>query len=295
MNLHLENINLSSNTGPNSFANKLVKYATGCSFDTHKQADAHLCFIETNKRSFNKPLFLRLDGIYVNTAFDFIKQNSNIKRTYHMAKGVIFQSEFAKKLIFKRFGKHKNSIIIKNGADLAEIKKTEPLNYNKYDNLWTCASNWRPHKRMSSNINFFLDNASKNDGLIVAGHVPENERTLRDNIHYVGNLNQKQLFALYKKAKFFIHLASLDCCPNVVVDARACGCKIVCTDSGGTIEIAVSEAVILKDLEWDFEPLDLYNPFTLDFNILSDKKGINSDVDMTNISSRYINFIKENL
>ena len=148
---------------------------------------------------------------------------------------------------------------------------------------------------MSSNINFFLDNASKNDGLIVAGHVPENERTLRDNIHYVGNLNQKQLFALYKKAKFFIHLASLDCCPNVVVDARACGCKIVCTDSGGTIEIAGSEAVILKDLEWDFEPLDLYNPFTLDFNILSDKKGINSDVDMTNISSRYINFIKENL
>jgi glycosyltransferase involved in cell wall biosynthesis len=295
LNIHLENINLQSNSGPNSFANKFVNYVEECTFDKNKEAEAHLCFIETHKIQFEKPLFLRLDGIYVNVKQDYKRQNQNIERTYKQSQGVIFQSEFGKKLIFKTFGEHPNYTIIHNGADTRKISKTEPLKYFKYEKVWTCASSWRPHKRLDSNIRYFLEHSGPNDGLIIAGAVPIDQQIQAGNIHYVGTLNQRQLFSLYKRATFFIHLASMDCCPNVVVDARACGCRIICTDTGGTREIAGANAVVIRDLDWDFEPLDLYNPCELDFSNFSDLKGLDSEMNMSHVSKRYINFIKESL
>jgi len=293
MNIDLENINLSSNSGPNSFANKLMKYKPEyVTFDTNREYEAILCFIESRRLAFEKPLFLRMDGIYINTAQNYSAQNANIKRTYQMSSGIIFQSAFGKKLIEKTFGVHENSIIIPNGADLLSIVAAEPLAFNKYDNLWCCAANWRPHKRLSENIRYFLEHAGDNDGLIVAGGVPLSNQIRHPRIHYAGDLNQNQLFSLYKKSKFFIHLASLDCCPNVVIDARACDCKIVCTDSGGSREIAGVDAIVIKDLDWDYEPLDLYNPIRLDFSNTVDNSPLgNSDYNMSNVSKSYFDFI----
>ena len=297
MNIQLENINLSSNSGPNSFANKLIKYKPdNVTFDNTKGYDASLCFIESRSITPEIPLFLRMDGIYINTAQNYTAQNANIKRTYHIASGIIFQSEFGKKLIEKTFGVHSNSIVVPNGADSLSIVAADPLEFNKYENLWCSAANWRPHKRLSENIRYFLEMAGANDGLIIAGGVPRSDQINHPRIHYAGNLNQNQLFSLYKKSKFFIHLASLDCCPNVVIDARACGCKIICTDSGGTREIAGANATIIKDLEWDYEPLDLYNPIRLDFSKTVDNLPFgNSDYDMSNVSKNYFNFIKNSL
>ena len=295
MNINLENINLQSNSGPNSFANKLVKYKPKyITFDNNREYEATLCFVESHNLLPLKPLFLRMDGIYINTAQNYSAQNANIKRTYQMSSGIIFQSEFGKKLIEKTFGVHENSIIIPNGADLLSISDTQPLAFNKYENLWCCAANWRPHKRLSENIRYFLEHAGDNDGLIVAGAVPLSDQVKHTRIHYSGDLNQKQLFSLYKRSKFFIHLASLDCCPNVVIDARACDCKIVCTDSGGSREIAGSNAVVVKDLDWDYEPLDLYNPIKLDFSETIDNSLFgNSDYDMSSVSRKYFDFIKD--
>ena len=54
----------------------------------------------------------------------------------------------------------------------------------------------------------------------------------------------------------FIHLAWLDHCPNVVVDARAAACQIICSSAGGTKEIAGPSAIVIEEDEWDFEPVD---------------------------------------
>ena len=106
LNIHLENVNLSSNSGPNSFAKKLIKYATkdGCTFDNSSKPDAHLCFIESFRQEFDAPVFLRLDGIYFNTRSNYNLQNKNIKRTYDLSQGIIFQSSFDKDLITRYFG-----------------------------------------------------------------------------------------------------------------------------------------------------------------------------------------------
>ncbi len=291
MNIHLENVNLGSSSGPNSFANKLVKYLSkdGCTFNSQAEADLHLCFIEANKRGFEKPMIQRLDGIYFNSMQDYKAQNANIKRTYDMADGVVFQSEFNRQLITKYFGEHKNSTVIHNGADIETIKETPELKFHRYENLWSCASSWRPHKRLDENIRYFLEHSGEKDGLMVAGNVDPFKRKKYDRVHYVGELNQKQLFALYKRSKYFLHLAWLDHCPNVVVDARASGCQIICSSAGGTREIAGPNAIVVKEPEWDFEPVRLYEPPKMDFQNKTDNT-YNSEYDMVKVSKMYKEF-----
>ncbi len=291
MKLQLENVNLSSNSGPNSFASKLSSYIGehGVILNTDTP-DAHLCFIESHRQKHDVPMYQRLDGIYFNTAQEYNRQNSNIRRTYEMAAGVIFQSTFNKLLTTKYFGEHSNSTIIHNGADLRTIQETPELALNRYENLWCCAASWRPHKRLNDNIRYFLEHSGPNDGMIVAGDVPVGDRIKDSKLHYVGNLNQIQLYSLYKKCKFFVHLAWLDHCPNVVVDARACGCTIVCSSAGGTKEIAGSDAIIIQEDEWNFEPVALYQPPSLDFT----KKiniGLDSELDMSKVSKLYKEYI----
>ena len=292
MNIHLENVSLSRNSGPNSFARKLVKYTPKGSwtFDSEKAADAYLCFIESRRPSFDAPMFQRLDGIYSNNKFDYNAQNSNIKRIYDLADGVIYQSEFNRQLSIKYFGEHKNYAIIHNGADLDKISNVPELRgeaVDRYENVWSCASHWRPHKRLSENIRYFLENSGENDCLVVAGQGAEGPR--HDRIFYVGNLPHDKLISLYKRSRYFLHLAWLDHCPNVVVDARASGCKIVCSSTGGTREIAGPDAIIIEEDEWDFEPTSLYEPPSMNFGKKIDN---NYDIgyDMSEVAKKYESF-----
>ena len=292
MKLILENVNLNSNSGPNSFGQKLFKYmpSLGVTFSEDPEPNAYLCFIESGRAEYNAPLYQRLDGIYFNSAFDYNAQNSNIKRTYDMSTGVIFQSNFNKELTFNYFGPHSNYAVIHNGADINLINLVEDIKIDKYENIWSCAATWRPHKRLNENIRYFLEHSGPNDGLIVAGPVPE--RTKYDRVHYVGELPTEKLFSLYKASKYFLHLAWLDHCPNVVVDAMACGCIVVCSSAGGTKEIAGDNAIIIEENDWDYEPVELYKPPTLKFeNKLENIWHKNHEYDMISVSKKYYNFI----
>jgi glycosyltransferase involved in cell wall biosynthesis len=299
MDIHFDNVNLSSNNGPNSFAGKLAKYivASGNSLTSLQDADVSLTFIETHRLWFSKkPFAQRLDGIYFNTRQDYRTQNSNIKKTHDRASGVVYQTQFNKELITRYFGEHKNSVIINNGADLETINSTQPLKsevFDKYDKVWCCASNWRPHKRLNDNIEYFLQHAGANDLMLVGGDVSDLNVIRDQRVKYLGSLQQNQLFSIYKACDNFIHLAWLDHCPNVVVDARACGCKIICSSAGGTKEIAGKDATIVEEEEWNFEPVDLYSPPKLDFSAKVVNNS-NSELDMKMVSKQYEKFL-ENL
>ena len=93
------------------------------------------------------------------------------------------------------------------------------------------------------------------------------------------------------RSNVFLHLAWLDHCPNVVVDALACGCKIICSSSGGTKEIAGPNAILIEEEEWDFKPLDLYNPPLMNFS----KKRENthsSNINMKFVANQYSDFLE---
>jgi glycosyltransferase involved in cell wall biosynthesis len=291
--LNLDNVNFSSNSGPNSFAAKLLPHLMREGVEiTADRPDAHLCFIESPRSHYDAPMIQRLDGIYFNTRQDFVRQNYNIRRTYEMASGVVFQSHFNKRLISQYFGPHKNYQIIHNGADTEAINKAPEFNLIEYENLWVSAASWRPHKRLGENIRYFLEHSSAKDIMIVAGNVPAEDRIVDDKVRYIGVLTQTQLYSLYKRCQTFVHLAWLDHCPNVVVDARASGCKIVCSSAGGTREIAGPDAIVIEEEEWDLTPVDLYTPPEMNFSNKLDNSRWNVNVEIEKVSSQYCRFIK---
>lgn len=297
-NIHLHNVNLTSTSGPNSFGKKLFNSLRdkGVTFNAEKDADAALVFIESNNSRIKAPIIQRLDGIYFNSEQDYTSQNKNILSTYKSAKGVVFQSEFNRTLTTKYFDEHQNYIVIHNGSDtdlIAKLPKLEADVFSNYDKVWMSASSWRPHKRLQQNIEYFLEHSGHNDVMLVAGDTKEKPITDK-KVKYLGNLDYLSLLRIYKSSDYFIHLAWLDHCPNVVVDARACGCKIVCSSSGGTKEIAGSEAIVIEEEEWDFSPVALYKPPALDFT--SKIKNIHESVyNMREVGQKYLDFINRTI
>ena len=98
------------------------------------------------------------------------------------------------------------------------------------------------------------------------------------------------LLSLYRRSSTFVHLAYLDHCPNVVVDAQAAGCKVVCSSTGGTSEI-VENGIIVNEKEWDYKPCKLYEPPVLSFNSITELKDF-KDRNIVNCSERYYNIFK---
>ena len=84
----------------------------------------------------------------------------------------------------------------------------------------------------------------------------------------------------------------LDHCPNVVVDARAAGCHVVCSSSGGTHEIAGSNCTVVEEDRWDFNPVKLYEPPKMDFSKQSNNGKDLSSVDINTVSKKYESVFK---
>ena len=142
---------------------------------------------------------------------------------------------------------------------------------------------------MDDNINYFLEHAQDDTCFLIAGKT--STRFNHPRIFYLGDVEQSILYRIYKASTHFIHLAWLDHCPNVVVDARACGCKIICSSSGGTREIAGPDAIVIEEDEWDFQPVNLYEPPKMDFS-----KKVNNEWDisynMFDVAKKYEKFIE---
>jgi len=78
----------------------------------------------------------------------------------------------------------------------------------------------------------------------------------------------------------------------VVVDARASGCKIVCSSAGGTVEIAGKDATVIEEEAWNFQPVDLYSPPRLDFSAKV-VNNIDSELDMKIVAKQYEKFMED--
>ena len=298
MNIYLENTDLNSTSGPNYFAQKLLKYLSfrGTTADPQFPYDLKLTFIQSNGSRPDLPMVQRLDGIYFNANFDCDRMNDNIKRTYESANAVVFQTLFNKNLIFKWFGPHEKWCIINNGADMlyldSFIWSPQIINqFENFENVWSCAAHWHVFKRLRDNIEYFLMHGGEKDCLVVAGPSPD---YIIDHprVFYAGDLQTDDLLTLFKISKYFIHLAYLDHCPNVVIDARAAGCKIICSSAGGTREVAGLSATIIEEPEWDFNFLDVKKPPQMDYD-KAYQNDIESNVTMARAAKKYSNFFME--
>ena len=301
MKIFTHNFNPESNSGPNKFTRTLFNSLinnNNVTLTNQEEADVEFCLIQQQTRMV-KRMVLRLDGIYFNSEQNFERQNKPIRFSYNNAAAVIFQSYFNKKLTEHWFGIHKKSHVIHNTADMTLINASD-INVFKHmfkpgQEVWSCASNWRPHKRLNENIRYFFDNAPKDAILAVAGHITKSDIIISQpgRVILLGELPYTTLISLYKRSKVFVHLSYLDHCPNVVVDAQASGCHIVCSSSGGTSEV-VYDGTIIHESEWNLTPIKLYNPPQLDFKNYSIKSLKNkNDNNIVDCSEKYYNVFKE--
>ena len=295
MKILFDNVNLNSTSGPNGFDKKLT-------FSLEKNYGVFPTIGPTNEKDFNvqlsfitatckaAPIVQRLDGIYFNSEQNYRSLNTPIYETYKLADSVVFQSNFNKKLTESYFGTHDDAYVISNGTSEETISKIKPLvipQLSDYDEIWSCASSWRPHKRLKDNVEYFLEFAPKNSCLVIAGENPDYTIS-NPHIFYAGHLNWANLIGLFKISKTFIHLAWLDHCPNVVIDARTAGCNIVCSSTGGTREIAGKNAVIAVEDDWDFTPIKLYKPPKIDFSNLKINE-LESNISIDHTTTQYMN------
>jgi len=290
------NFNPKSNSGPNKFTRDLfVKLLNekGFSLTNQEDADVEFCLIQQTSQK-KKPMILRLDGIYFNSKQDYDAQNAPIKASYENSDAVIFQSNFNKALTEHWFGKHPNSHVVHN-AYFDKLVKDETFKNQLADReIWSCASTWRPHKRLVDNVRYFIKEAPESAIFIIAGSGYTEEEKLKiqsmaaesnigdKKIAMLGNVDYNTLRQLYDASSTFVHLAYLDHCPNVVVDAYAHDCKIVCSDSGGTQEIGSGFKVVCeKDITpWDFSPIELYSPPEIEFERSTVSSGENNYKEM---------------
>jgi glycosyltransferase involved in cell wall biosynthesis len=288
-------VDFNSRSGPNSFGSRLARelIILGHNIVTSNKEnyDCCLCFIEPNLPiEKNKRFVLRLDGIWFKPD-QFVTHNRNIKWAYDNCDYVVWQSNFDKKMTQKWWGK-KNGSVISNGIFLEnkqvlhpEIKKIK----EQYEKIFVCAANWHRQKRLKENIDLFLKNSSKKDALLVLGSNPDH--IVKDNrILYLGNIPHDLCLQIYSISDWFIHLAWLDHCPNVVVEAISQGCPVMCTDSGGTHEIVKSNGIILEEQKkYNFELTDYDNPYDLEIPEINFKKiEIKNDyLDIKKVAIKY--------
>lgn len=295
MKVLFDNVSFSSPSGPNAFALKLAKQLAmmGHTIADPHDCDVQLSFITTTQR--RASTILRLDGVWFNTAQDYRQMNEPILQSMLAAEAVIVQTEFDRELVARYLGPHPNVTVIRNGTDVEGILATEPLQSAQLDThseVWCCASSWRPHKRLSEDVRYFREHAPTDACLVVAGENPDSQ-VADPRVFYAGHMDQQTLWGLYRMVAetggSFVHLPWLGHCDNVLIDARAAGCRVVCTDSGGTKEIAGKGAAVVRDAPWDWQPLELYEPPQLDLSqtYLAGEEA-ESELDIAVCAKRYL-------
>lgn len=253
---------------------------------------------------------IRLDGCYHNTAMSYGSRNKSISQYVHKADGIIYQSQFSKRLCDKYLGKFKGpTSIVPNGGDPAFYDNVEPMDL-PYKNCFLTASRWRPHKRLEDIIESFLLADIPDSCLYIAGNLKKSKLSKAnqdkyfalDNIVPLGKIDQTTLARYLKSSRGFVHLCWFDNCPNAVVEALCAGVPVISNNVGGTPEIVeVGGGFVCKiDAPYNLKPVLLYSPPSIDRNIIADamKKCLapvvisNAHVDIDNVAKQYVDFFE---
>ena len=210
---------------------------------------------------------LRIDGIWHDLSIKSNERNQSIKDTYHSVDGVIFQCDFSREMVYKYFGKPrkaKHQTIIHNGVNTPFAPEGEIQDFG-FDHTIVVSGSWpQPSKRLGDMIDCFLALDRKDIGLVVLGKEPKKVKHPR--IRYCGFIQPHKLPSYYRGADIMFHFAYTDWCPNVVIEALACGTPVITTHNGGVPELIKGSGIIIRsdsnyNMEFiDFNKLPKVNP-----------------------------------
>lgn len=307
MKIHLDNVNFGSNSGPNSFAQRLAAafFVSGHEIVlSGTEADVSLVFIQTSGQPLAKKVVQRLDGIWFKPEDINGRKNYPIQWLYERANAVVFQSEFNRQFIKHHWSETHRDVVINNGIVLEPVKQlTIPALIDmraEYDQIYVCSANWHPQKRLGANIELFqsLRQAHPKSCLIVMGGHPD-VQVADPHIFYSGSHPHDVCAEIYSTANWMLHLAWADHCPNVVVEALAQGTPVVCSEIGGTRELVGGYGVVLPEAPYGYEAYDYDHPPKIEVSHvkeLADRTtlpyGSIADIDIKNVAQKYIDLFQ---
>ena len=308
MKIHLDNVDMRSNSGPNSFARRLamglIESGHEVELNDGRNSDVSLVFIERSGRPLAKRVIQRLDGIWFSPS-EFETKNSSIKSLYHAADAVVWQSDFDRGMTTKWWGEPKSGRVIRNGINATpvttfKIPALEQLR-QKYEMLFVCSANWHPQKRLMSNIELFkhLQSFYSSAALIVMG---SNPTMIPDpHVFYTGPQPHEVCLEVFSAANWMLHLAWLDHCPNTVVESLSQGTPVICSEQGGTKELVQDFGLIVKEsARYDYELVDYNCPPAVDVLSISNLPDVKTlgksfDVSMHRCLKSYVELFENTI
>lgn len=257
-------------TGPYIFLERLAHHFNGRS-DTevvraNKYHDVHMITIQGSGRradQYSAKKILRVDGVYFDAASDVNSRNRGIASTYHSVDGVIYQCEFAKRMLHQHFGPPKRArheVVIFNGVSGNFQPIQDGVEYHDYgsEHAIVACARWRSDKRFESVMQSFLTLDRVDVTLNIFGEVQE--KVEHPRIRYFGFVKPNDMWKYYASADLLLHLAYIDWCPNSVVEAIRCGIPVVTTHNGGVPELIQGNGAIVKgDPDYDMRFFDFSN------------------------------------
>ncbi len=290
MHIHFDNCNFSSRTGPNTFGARLATVLAERGHEIvgyNDHHDAVLVFIEpTRQWKRDVRVVQRLDGIWFKPE-QFETHNRLIKWAYDNCDAVVWQSKFDQTMTYHHWG-HREGKVIGNGIDADKVKLSNArLRTIRRENekVFVCSANWHRQKRLKENIEAYdiLSKGVEKSCLIVMGSNPDYVIE-RSDIIYTGNIKHSLCLEIYAMSDAMIHLAWLDHCPNVVVEAISQKCPVICTDSGGTKEIVENSGLVIPEIQpYNFELTDYDDPYPIDLSMLEEFDLSQIEVNSKNI------------
>ena len=254
---------------------------------------------------------LRLDNVWHDTGKPWRRKNKSIKEAVKQADGIVYQSEFARRMCDTFLGEPScPSTVIFNGSDPSYYKNVIPIEEN-FRYVILAFSKWRPHKRLRDIIKSFLLADIEDSLLVISGDMNRSDLTNSEiteyfnlpNIRWTGMITQNILASYLKIAKASIHLCWFDACPNSVVEAIVAGVPVITNNVGGTWEIVGPSGgyVLTLDKPYDYEPVDLYHPPKVNLGIIAEairdcikkQPKITCDhVHIRNVAKQYYDFME---
>jgi glycosyltransferase involved in cell wall biosynthesis len=263
----------------------------------NKNSDIFIRLPREKRNKKAKVNILRVDGLIMNTRWNYKLKNKKIKESINDSDALIYQGSFCEQAYRKFLGiTDKTFAIIPNGASPEEFLDRRPKDF------FLANSKWRPHKRLKMTIDCFLVAIDKGlDADLVVTGKPEKKYD-HPRVKYVGWQNRKSLKKLLSKSIASIHLTWLDWCPNAMVEAIVARCPVIYTKSGGHHELAKDSGIGVEDTYWNWDLIDLYDPPELDREEVADamiklqKDKIEYPVcdrlDIKNVAGKYIEYFE---
>lgn len=220
----------------------------------------------------NIPIILNQNGVYFKGWYGdgWEEKNQKLRRAYHAADYILWQSNFCKKSAEKFLGPVACSgEILYNAVDTNRFAPKSVKGNSDFTFLVTGKFTSTSYYRLKGALDAFqiLQKKNKDTFLKISGFMEIElakklseqitSNGLEQKVSFTGAYNQESAPEIYNSADAFVMLKYMDACPNVVIEAMACGLPIIYSATGGTPELVGSSSGIgVAQVEnWDMPPI----------------------------------------